>query len=61
MLSKQPRREEPVSVKPIRATIVENVEDWKKLWKMALTPPTAEQVHELDELVRDFFPSYPQK
>jgi len=27
-------------IKPIRATVVEDSADWKKMWQTALTPPT---------------------
>jgi len=27
-------------IKPIRATVVEDPSDWKKMWQVALTPPT---------------------
>ena len=31
-------------IKPIRATVVEDPADWKKMWKTALTPPTETQI-----------------
>lgn len=42
--------------KPIRATVVESQEDWIELWKMALTPPTPEQIEHIEKWARVFFP-----
>jgi hypothetical protein len=37
-------------IKPIRATVVEDPSDWKKMWQTALTPPTATQVAKMKRL-----------
>lgn len=42
--------------KPIRSTVVETKEDWIKLWELAMTPPTPEQLKNAEEWKRFFFP-----
>jgi hypothetical protein len=55
MISKQPRQKDPqIQVKPIRATVVEDPADWKKMWNVALTPPTETQIARMKHLRRCF-------
>jgi hypothetical protein len=44
--------------KPIRSTVVENIDDWNALWKMALTLPTEAQIKEMKQMESAFFPEY---
>jgi hypothetical protein len=37
-------------IKPVRATVVEDPADWKKMWQIALTPPTEAQVTQMKRL-----------
>ena len=37
-------------IKPIRATVVEDPSDWKKMWQTALTPPTEKQITRMKHL-----------
>jgi len=37
-------------IKPVRATIVEDTADWKKMWQIALTPPTENQIIRMKHL-----------
>jgi len=37
-------------IKPVRATVVENPADWKKMWQTALTPPTENQLTRMKHL-----------
>jgi len=37
-------------IKPIRATVVEDPTDWKKMWQTALTPPTESQLIRMKHL-----------
>ena len=37
-------------IKPVRATVVEDPADWKKLWQIALTPPTESQIIRMKHL-----------
>jgi hypothetical protein len=41
-------------IKPIRATVVEDPADWKKLWQTALTPPSEAQVSRMKRLRQCF-------
>ncbi|MCL2441256.1 MAG: hypothetical protein FWD14_05910 [Treponema sp.] len=41
-------------IKPIRATIVEDPSDWKKMWQTALTPPTETQINRMKHLRQCF-------
>ena len=41
-------------IKPIRATVVEDPSDWKKMWQTALTPPTETQIDHMRHLRRCF-------
>ena len=41
-------------IKPIRATVVEDPADWKKMWKTALTPPTESQIASMKRLRKCF-------
>jgi hypothetical protein len=41
-------------IKPVRATVVEDPADWKKMWQTALTPPTATQIARMKRLRRCF-------
>jgi len=41
-------------IKPIRATVVEDPADWKKMWQVALTPPTAIQMTKMKHLRQCF-------
>lgn len=41
-------------IKPIRATVVENRNDWKAMWSTALTPPTQTQVTQMKHLRQCF-------
>jgi hypothetical protein len=43
-----------VKIKPIRATIVEDPADWKKMWQTALTTPTDTQLSRMKHLRRCF-------
>jgi hypothetical protein len=52
------QKQQKIKIKPIRATVVEDPADWKKMWDVALSPPTEAQVKRMDELTRNFFPSY---
>jgi hypothetical protein len=46
--------ESKIQVKPIRATVVEDPADWKKMWDAALTPPTEAQIIRMKHLRRCF-------
>jgi hypothetical protein len=37
-------------IKPVRATVVEDPADWKKMWQVALAPPTEAQVTQMKRL-----------
>jgi len=37
-------------IKPVRATVVEDASDWKKMWQTALTPPTESQLIRMKQL-----------
>jgi len=37
-------------IKPVRATVVEDSADWKKMWQIALTPPTEIQMTRMKHL-----------
>jgi hypothetical protein len=37
-------------IKPVRATVVEDSADWKKMWQIALTPPTETQITQMKRL-----------
>jgi len=37
-------------IKPVRATVVEDPADWKKMWQTALTPPTEIQITRMKRL-----------
>jgi len=37
-------------IKPVRATVVEDPADWKKMWQTALTPPTENQITRMKRL-----------
>jgi len=37
-------------IKPVRATVVEDPADWKKMWQTALTPPTESQITRMKRL-----------
>ncbi|GHU19480.1 hypothetical protein FACS189442_1890 [Spirochaetia bacterium] len=55
MISKQPSLKSPaIKVKPIRATIVEDPADWKRMWNVALTPPTEVQLSRMKHLRQCF-------
>jgi hypothetical protein len=41
-------------IKPVRATVVEDPADWKKMWKVALTPPTEIQMTKMKRLRQCF-------
>jgi len=43
-----------VKIKPIRATVVEDPSDWKKMWQAALTPPTETQIKQMKHLRQCF-------
>ena len=43
-------------IKPVRATVVEDPADWKKMWQTALTPPTETQITRMKRLRRCFAP-----
>jgi hypothetical protein len=40
--------------KLVRATVVEDPADWKKMWQIALTPPTEAQVTQMKHLRQCF-------
>ena len=46
-------------IKHVRATVVEAPADWKKMWQVALTPPTAIQITRMKRL-RQCFGSVPK-
>jgi hypothetical protein len=55
MIPKQSRQKESqIQVKPIRATVVEDPADWKKMWNVALTPPSEAQITRMKHLRRCF-------
>jgi hypothetical protein len=37
-------------IKLVRATVVEDSADWKKMWQIALTPPTETQIAQMRRL-----------
>jgi len=41
-------------IKPVRATVVEDPADWKKMWQVALTPPTEIQMTRMKRLRQCF-------
>jgi hypothetical protein len=41
-------------IKPVRATVVEDPADWKKMWQTAMTPPTETQIARMKRLRRCF-------
>jgi len=41
-------------IKPVRATVVEDPADWKKMWQVALTPPTENQITRMKHLRQCF-------
>jgi hypothetical protein len=41
-------------IKPVRATVVEDPADWKKMWQIALTPPTEIQMTKMKRLRQCF-------
>ena len=41
-------------IKPVRATVVEDPADWRKMWKTALTPPNETQVAQMKHLRQCF-------
>jgi hypothetical protein len=43
-------------IKPVRATVVEDPADWKKMWQTALTPPTDAQISRMKRLRNCFAP-----
>ncbi|MDR0876626.1 MAG: hypothetical protein LBN21_01120 [Treponema sp.] len=43
-----------IKVKPIRATVVEDPADWKKMWNVALTPPSEAQLSRMKHLRQCF-------
>ena len=48
------KKEKPGKIKPVRATIVEDMSDWKKMWQTALTPPTETQINRMKHLRQCF-------
>ena len=48
------KKEKGNNIKPIRATIVEDPSDWKKMWQTALTPPTETQITQMKHLRQCF-------
>ena len=41
-------------IKPVRATVVEDLSDWKKMWQVALTLPTTIQITRMKRLRQCF-------
>jgi hypothetical protein len=41
-------------IKPVRATVVEDPSDWKKMWQTAMTPPTETQITQMKRLRQCF-------
>jgi len=37
-------------IKPVRATVVEDPSDWRKMWQTAMTPPSEIQVARMKRL-----------
>jgi len=37
-------------IKPVRATVVEDPADWKKMWQIAMTLPTESQLTRMKHL-----------
>jgi len=48
------KKGKPGKIKPVRATIVEDHSDWKKMWHIALTPPTETQINRMKHLRQCF-------
>jgi hypothetical protein len=48
------KKDKVVKVKPVRATVVEDPSDWKKMWQAALTPPTETQINRMKRLRQCF-------
>jgi hypothetical protein len=46
----KPQKGKVNKIKPVRATVVEDPADWKKMWQTALTPPTATQITQMKHL-----------
>jgi len=41
-------------IKPVCVTVVEDLSDWKKMWQVALTPPTEIQITRMKRLHQCF-------
>jgi len=48
------KKSKPNKIKPVRATMVEDPTDWKKMWKAALTPPTETKLNRMKRLRQCF-------
>ena len=54
VMSVKMKKSKANKVKPVRATVVEDPADWKKMWQAAFTPPTETQINRMKHLRQCF-------